>query len=137
MSSAFTAPPTGSDITAATEASHAADRTAYTSERHARLLLSHINRLRLRSDFCDVRLLVGGREFQVHRLVLAASGPYFSALFSGGMSEAREDQVHIAGVDAQVFEVLLDFIYTGTLLIKILKIVIIIIIIISARKCKV
>ncbi|XP_036453142.1 actin-binding protein IPP [Colossoma macropomum] len=113
--SAFTALPGGSDLTGTTVSSHTADRTVYTSERHACLLLSHINRLRLRSDFCDVRLLVGGRVFQVHRLVLAASGPYFSALFSGGMSEAHEEEVHIAGVEAEVFEVLLEFIYTGSI----------------------
>ncbi|XP_072543166.1 actin-binding protein IPP [Salminus brasiliensis] len=113
--SAFTALPGGSDITGATVTSHTAERTGYMSEQHARLLLAHINRLRLRSDFCDVRLLVGGRVFQVHRLVLAASGPYFSALFSGGMSEAHEEEVHIAGVEAEVFQVLLEFIYTGSI----------------------
>uniref|UniRef100_W5LKW1 Intracisternal A particle-promoted polypeptide n=1 Tax=Astyanax mexicanus TaxID=7994 RepID=W5LKW1_ASTMX len=113
--SAFTALPAGSDITGATVTSQSPDRTGYMSERHARLLLSHMNRLRLRSDFCDVRLLVGGQVFQVHRLVLAASGPYFSALFSGGMSEAREEEVQITGVDAEVFQVLLEFIYTGSI----------------------
>uniref|UniRef100_A0AAY5F4D7 BTB domain-containing protein n=1 Tax=Electrophorus electricus TaxID=8005 RepID=A0AAY5F4D7_ELEEL len=92
-----------------------ADRALYTSERHARLLLTQMNKMRLRSDFCDVRLLVGGRAFQVHRLVLAASGPYFAALFSGAMSEAHEEEVHLAGVEAEVFEVLLEFIYTGSI----------------------
>lgn len=84
------------------------------SECHAQLLLAQINKMRLRSDLCDVRMRVGGRVFHVHRLVLAASGPYFSALFSSGMSEAREEEVHISGVEPEVFQTLLEFIYTGT-----------------------
>lgn len=89
------------------------DGSRRSSEHHAHLLLAQMNKMRLHSELCDVRLLVGGRAFQVHRLVLAASGPYFSALFNSAMSEAREEEVHIAGVEADVFESLLEFIYTG------------------------
>lgn len=91
------------------------DHGIYSSDRHAGLLLAQMNKMRLHSDFCDVRLLVGGQVFGVHKLVLAASGPYFAALFSGGMSEAHEEEVCIAGVEADVFEILLEFIYTGML----------------------
>lgn len=93
---------------------HTPERALYASEQHARLLLAQMNKMRLRADFCDVRLCVGGRLFGVHRLVLAASGPYFAALFSGAMSEAHEEEVRIEGVEAEVFEKLLEFIYTGT-----------------------
>uniref|UniRef100_A0A3Q2VN84 Intracisternal A particle-promoted polypeptide n=1 Tax=Haplochromis burtoni TaxID=8153 RepID=A0A3Q2VN84_HAPBU len=74
-----------------------------------------MNKMRLRSDFCDVGLKVGGRVFKVHRLVLAASSPYFSALFAGGMREADKEEVQILGVDTDVFEILLEFIYTGVI----------------------
>ncbi|NXU74664.1 IPP protein, partial [Oreotrochilus melanogaster] len=47
------------------------------------------------------------------RLVLAASSPYFAALFAGGMKESGRDVVRIAGVEADTFHTLLDFIYTG------------------------
>ena len=93
---------------------HTSERALYASEQHARLLLAQMNKMRLRTDFCDVRLCVGGRVFGVHRLVLAASGPYFAALFSGAMSEAHEEEVRIEGVEAEVFEKLLEFVYTGT-----------------------
>lgn len=75
------------------------------SDRYARLILAQMNKMRL-------RLRLGGRVFSVHKLFLAASSPYFSALFSGWMSEADEE-VQTLGVKAQVFEVLLEFIYTG------------------------
>uniref|UniRef100_A0A8C4TI14 Intracisternal A particle-promoted polypeptide n=1 Tax=Erpetoichthys calabaricus TaxID=27687 RepID=A0A8C4TI14_ERPCA len=87
--------------------------TSYSSDRYARFILAQINKLRIQQDFCDVQLQVGGQLFQVHRLVLAASSPYFSALFAGGMREVDKDVVQILGVEAHVFELLLDFIYTG------------------------
>lgn len=92
----------------------ASEQALLASDRYARLILAQINKMRLRADFCDVGLKVGGRVFKVHRLVLAASSPYFSALFSGGMSEADKEEVQILGVETEVFEVLLDFIYTGS-----------------------
>lgn len=94
-------------------ATQASEQALLASDRYARLILAQINKMRLRADFCDVKLKVGTRVFRVHRLVLAASSPYFSALFSGGMSEADKEEVQILGVETEVFEVLLDFIYTG------------------------
>lgn len=89
------------------------EQAVLASDRYARLILAQMNKMRLRSDFCDVGLKVGGRVFKVHRLVLAASSPYFSALFAGGMREADKEEVQILGVDTDVFEILLEFIYTG------------------------
>ncbi|XP_064194468.1 actin-binding protein IPP isoform X2 [Anguilla rostrata] len=89
------------------------EKAHYTSDRYAGLILAQMNKMRLRADFCDVQLRVGGRVFRVHRLVLAASSPYFSALFSGGMNEVNKEEVEIMGVEAEVFQILLEFIYTG------------------------
>lgn len=94
-------------------ATQSADQALFSSDHYARLILAQMNKMRLRTDFCDVGLRVGGRVFRVHRLVLAASSPYFSALFSGRMSEADKDEVQILGVEAEVFEILVEFIYTG------------------------
>ncbi|XP_068605055.1 actin-binding protein IPP [Brachionichthys hirsutus] len=96
-------------------ATQASERAPLAADRHARLLLAQVNKMRLRADFCDVALKVGAAVFRVHRLVLAASSPYFSALFSVGMSEADKEEVQILGVDTEVFQVLLDFIYTGVI----------------------
>uniref|UniRef100_A0A3B4ZBL7 Intracisternal A particle-promoted polypeptide n=1 Tax=Stegastes partitus TaxID=144197 RepID=A0A3B4ZBL7_9TELE len=105
----------GGGDAAAAMATQASEQALLASDRYARLILAQMNKMRLRTDFCDVGLKVGGQVFRVHRLVLAASSPYFSALFSGGMREADKDEVQILGVDTEVFEVLLDFIYTGVI----------------------
>ncbi|KAM3866016.1 actin-binding protein IPP [Diretmus argenteus] len=105
--------PRGCGDATAAMATHSPEQALLTSDRYARLILAQMNKMRLCTDFCDVGLRVGCRVFRVHRLVLAASSPYFSALFSGGMREVDEEEVQIQGVEAEVFEILLDFIYTG------------------------
>ncbi|KAG8507592.1 Actin-binding protein IPP [Galemys pyrenaicus] len=85
----------------------------FPSDKHAQLILAQINKMRNGQHFCDVQLQVGKETFKVHRLVLAASSPYFAALFTGGMKESSKDVVQILGIEAGIFRVLLDFIYTG------------------------
>ncbi|XP_053104084.1 actin-binding protein IPP isoform X2 [Hemicordylus capensis] len=85
----------------------------FLADRHARLILAQINKMRCGQHFCDVQVQVGEEAFKVHRLVLAASSPYFAALFAGGMKESSKDVVRILGVEADIFQILLDFIYTG------------------------
>ncbi|XP_072505362.1 actin-binding protein IPP [Notamacropus eugenii] len=87
--------------------------STFSSDRHAHIILAQINEMRSGQDFCDVQLQVGEAEFRVHRLVLAASSPYFAALFTGGMKESCKDEVQILGIEAGIFQTLLDFIYTG------------------------
>nr|KAF6382260.1 intracisternal A particle-promoted polypeptide [Pipistrellus kuhlii] len=85
----------------------------FSSEKHAQLILAQMNKMRNGQHFCDVQLQVGKETFKVHRLVLAASSPYFAALFTGGMKESSKDVVQILGIEAAIFRILLDFIYTG------------------------
>lgn len=94
------------------EYTKAAD-SSFSSDKHAQLILAQMNKMRNGQHFCDVQLQVGKETFQVHRLVLAASSPYFAALFTGGMKESSKDVVQILGVEAGIFQLLLDFIYTG------------------------
>uniref|UniRef100_A0A8C5VE36 Intracisternal A particle-promoted polypeptide n=1 Tax=Microcebus murinus TaxID=30608 RepID=A0A8C5VE36_MICMU len=85
----------------------------FSSDKHAQLILAQINKMRNGQHFCDVQLQVGKETFKVHRLVLAASSPYFAALFTGGMKESSKDVVQILGIEPGIFQILLDFIYTG------------------------
>lgn len=89
--------------------------SSFSSDKHAQLILAQINKMRNGQHFCDVQLQVGKETFKVHRLVLAASSPYFAALFTGGMKESSKDVVQILGIEAGIFRILLDFIYTGML----------------------
>ncbi|CAB1317257.1 unnamed protein product [Coregonus sp. 'balchen'] len=98
----------GGDISAAGVKTHFPEQALFASDLYARLILAQMNKMRLRADFCDVRLWLGGRVFSVHKLVLAASSPYFSALFSGWMSEADKEEVQILGVESCMINVTVE-----------------------------
>ncbi len=69
-------------------------RLSYVSDRHPKNSLEAMNNLRKNKDLCDVSLLVGAKRINAHRLVLAASSPYFKAMFTGEMAEAKQSEVN-------------------------------------------
>jgi speckle-type POZ protein len=57
----------------------------------------------------------GGKEFPVHRYVLAARSPVFKATFSHEETkEVQTGEVEIEDVDPETLEVLIKYIYTDT-----------------------
>ena len=67
-------------------------------ESHAARALGGMESLRLARSLCDVTLIAGGQQFEAHRVVLAASSPYFRAMFAGGMEESRQREITIRHV---------------------------------------
>jgi actin-binding protein IPP len=80
-------------------------------------VLSNLNDLRLNSRFCDVEIIAEDKIFQAHRAVLAASSPYFQAMFTGGLCEKDQHSVELHGISSYIFEILLNFIYSGEVII--------------------
>lgn len=89
----------------------------FRSREYGSRVLGSLSELRESGMLCDVTLSVGGREFALHRVVLAASCPYFAAMFHSGLSEADRDRIEIQGASAATVDQLLGFIYTGEILI--------------------
>jgi hypothetical protein len=56
-----------------------------------------------------------GASFRVHRFVLAARSPYFRALLSSGMSEARAAKLAYPDVDSDAFRAFVHYLYTDKL----------------------
>uniref|UniRef100_UPI00358ED49A kelch-like protein 20 n=1 Tax=Myxine glutinosa TaxID=7769 RepID=UPI00358ED49A len=88
-------------------------RLVYTSDKHPRQTLEAMNLLRRHRELCDVVLLVGCRQIYAHRVVLSACSPYFHAMFTGELSEARQSDIQIRDVDETAMELLIDFAYTA------------------------
>jgi len=65
--------------------------------------------------FTDAEVTCDGRSFSVHRTVLAAASPVFSATFRGQMREAATAQLEVVDAPASAVEALLRYIYTGVL----------------------
>ncbi|XP_004590330.1 zinc finger and BTB domain-containing protein 9 [Ochotona princeps] len=79
---------------------------------HSSSLLESLNRHRLEGKFCDVSLLVQGRELRAHKAVLAAASPYFhDKLLLGDAPRLTLPSV----IEADAFEGLLQLIYSGHL----------------------
>ncbi|KAE8595538.1 hypothetical protein XENTR_v10015790 [Xenopus tropicalis] len=71
--------------------------------------------IRRQGKLCDVTLRVGEHKFSAHRIVLAASIPYFHAMFTNDMVECKQDEIVMQGMDASALEALINFAYNGHL----------------------
>ncbi|XP_078687153.1 kelch repeat and BTB domain-containing protein 8-like [Branchiostoma floridae x Branchiostoma belcheri] len=76
-------------------------------------LVRNLNDMRSSGCLTDVILHVDGMSFPAHRNFLAAGSPYFMAMFTKGLKEARKKEVPIYGVSQEAMVHVLDFIYTG------------------------
>ncbi|XP_072023797.1 kelch-like protein 25 [Amphiura filiformis] len=85
-----------------------------TNIRYVKKLTEALNDLRKENQLCDIVVNVGGRAFNAHRGVLAASSSYFKAMLTSGFSETDQEEITIDG-KAEHFEILLQHIYTGKL----------------------
>ena len=62
---------------------------------------------------CDATVIVEGRHFAAHRLVLAASSAYMKCAFSIGMAEGRSATITLDELGTTVFEACLEWMYKG------------------------
>ncbi|XP_063740979.1 LOW QUALITY PROTEIN: kelch-like protein 18 [Eleginops maclovinus] len=69
--------------------------------------------VRRQGKLCDVTLKAGGHKFSAHRIVLAASIPYFHAMFTNDMMECKQDEILMQGMDPSALEALVNFAYSG------------------------
>ncbi|KAG5286836.1 hypothetical protein AALO_G00019300 [Alosa alosa] len=63
--------------------------------------------------FVDCVLKVKDQEFRCHRLVLAASSPYFKAMFLSNLEESKKREIVLKDVDPSVMGMVLRYLYTS------------------------
>ena len=73
--------------------------------------LEALLRLKDEATLTDVVVVVGEAEFPCHRVILAAASDFFKAAITTDMKEAREGQITLHDVTADVFSTLLSSIY--------------------------
>ncbi|KRF99758.1 uncharacterized protein Dwil_GK27530 [Drosophila willistoni] len=83
-------------------------------------LLADMASLCLSESYADVEFLVEEQKLPAHRVVLAVRSEYFRALLYGGMSESTQRQIQL-DVRLDLFKLLLEYIYTGNLLLTTMK----------------
>ncbi|XP_077991167.1 kelch-like protein 26 [Glandiceps talaboti] len=80
-------------------------------------LICGLHTLQEELTLCDVVLKIGERQFQAHRVVLAALSDYFRAMFSGMLRESKEDVIELKDISItpESFQVLLNYCYSAEL----------------------
>ena len=76
-------------------------------------LLRGVDELRSKNTLCDMTIVVGNKEFRVHKIILVAGSPFFRGLFTNDMKEARSASIALEKVSVSIMEDLLRFMYTG------------------------
>ena len=84
-------------------------------KQHCEELIERIDALRRNELFCDVAVAVKGEEFKAHKLVLAASSPFFLSLLESDMKESKEHliKIDLEEASAAVIEEVIAYVYTG------------------------
>ena len=88
---------------------------------HFQQLFDKLNKLRCEDDFSDVTLGAdNGVNIQAHKLILAAASPYFETMFksSSKFLESDQNKIKLKDVSGDSLRVLIDYIYTGKIIIS-------------------
>lgn len=67
------------------------------------------------ASMCDFKFIVGKKEFQVHRAILAASSPMMKKMFTVDMAESNKGMCEVSEIESDTFAALLAFVYCGDL----------------------
>ena len=89
------------------------DKMEFKATDYPNLFLKGMYSIFRSKEFIDVQLFVGNRTFCGHRNVLSAASPYFHAMFTSELLEKGKHKVEIHDIKPEIFEVLLEFIYSG------------------------
>ena len=87
----------------------------FTENQQANAILDKIRMQKDKGRFCDVIFHLKDQEYLAHRNVLAACSPYFDSMLK--MNKVAKEHMTINCTDHKVFEMLLDYVYTGKIII--------------------
>ncbi|KAF4076831.1 hypothetical protein AMELA_G00219570 [Ameiurus melas] len=76
------------------------------------LLLDGLCELLENDKFVDCILKIKDQDFPCHKLVLAASSPYFKAMFLSDLEESKKREVVLKDVDPDIMRMILRYLYT-------------------------
>lgn len=78
-------------------------------------VLKGLNELRLEKSLCDIVLKVKEEEFYCHKCVLASISNYFRAMFNSNMTESKQREIYLNGLEPQTMSLIIEYAYTSNL----------------------
>lgn len=102
-------------------ASPSEDHFTYVEPQRGTKTLAQVAQLWYSKRYCDVNLLVQNDSGEIvlaiaaHKVILAATIPYFKAMFESAMQEAAQEDVVLRGCASSSVKSLVEFVYTGSL----------------------
>ena len=95
------------------------DVSVFREKEHYQDLCGHVGELWRQRALCDVNLVVEDDKGKLmmsvsaHKVILAASIPYFRSMFTSDMLESSQKDVSLKGVDDIGLKAIVDFVYSG------------------------
>ena len=87
----------------------AQDDKVFKNESYGETFLTELSSIWKEKIFCDVTIVVGDKELSCHKVVLAASIPYFRSMFMCNMMESSMQRIVLQELDpAYVFNLLFN-----------------------------
>ena len=90
----------------------------YKPKEYFRDIFFQLSKHRRNDKFCDITIIVGGKKYRAHKVILTAASPYFEAMFFSGMVESHQETVEVQNIDPEGFEAILSMIYDGQIFIS-------------------
>lgn len=93
--------------------------SVFREEEHYLDLCGQVGELWQQGELCDVNLIVEDAKGELkvsvpaHKVILAASIPYFKSMFTSDMQEFSQKEVCLKGVDATGLKAIISFVYSG------------------------
>ena len=89
------------------------DTMTIENDEHQHTLLETLKSMYDSGHLIDVKICVQDKEFPCHRNVLAATSPYFRAMFTIDLNESKQEKIRILEVDANSVQQVIEYAYTG------------------------
>ena len=85
---------------------------------HSQKLLQYVEEQRKQGSFNDVTIIADKQSIPCNKLVLSCYSKFFEMLFRTNFKEKYQNQVEINGFDGQIIELIIDYIYSGSVKIE-------------------
>lgn len=78
----------------------------------------NMEEIRRLGKLCDITIIAQEHKYTAHRIVLAASIPYFNAMFLHDLVESKQDVISINNIDPIALEQIINYSYNGKITIS-------------------